>query len=204
MKAVADAASDFGTYVTAHVYHPEAVNRAIDAGIKDVGHGQLLDRATLERMAAEGVHLSTQPFTVCSEPQLDAFSNAKLAEVCAGTARVYQMSKEIPDLVVTWGTDLFNVSADDAAGQVKQLERLLEWFEPVEILKQATGNATSLFAMSGDMNPYPEGPIGRIEAGAYADMLLVDGNPLEDLGAVTDSDNIRIIMKDGVIYKDTL
>jgi imidazolonepropionase-like amidohydrolase len=98
----------------------------------------------------------------------------------------------------------FNVPADVTAGQVKQLERLLEWFEPVEILKQATGNATSLLAMSGDKNPYPEGPIGRIEAGAYADMLLVDGNPLEDLGAVTDSDNIRIIMKDGVIYKNTL
>jgi imidazolonepropionase-like amidohydrolase len=204
MKAAADAASDFGTYVTVHAYHSEAINRAIDAGIKDIGHGQLLDRATLERMAAEGVHLSTQPFTVCSEPQLDAFSNAKLAQVCAGTARVYQMSRDIPDLMITWGTDLFTVPAEDAAGQVKQLERLLEWFEPVEILKQATGNATSLFAMTGDMNPYPEGPIGRIEAGAYADMLLVDGNPLEDLGAVTDSDNIRIIMKDGVIYKDTL
>ncbi|WP_270730842.1 metal-dependent hydrolase family protein [Shimia sp. Alg240-R146] len=202
MKAAADAATDFGTYVTMHAYTPTAINRAIDAGIKDVGHGQLLDRETLERMAAEGVHLSTQPFTVCNEPQLDAFSNAKLNVVCQGTANMYKMVSEMPDLNVTWGTDLFNVP--DASDQVEQLERLLEWFEPVEILKQATGNATSLLAMSGDKNPYPEGPIGRIVEGAYADLLIVEGNPLADLSAVTDASNIMLIMKNGVVYKDVL
>jgi imidazolonepropionase-like amidohydrolase len=202
MKAVADAASDFGTYVTMHAYTPKAVNRAIDAGIKDVGHGQLLDRETLERMAAEGVHLSTQPFTICNEPQLDDFSNAKLAQVCEGTANMYRMAAEIPDLLVTWGTDLFNVpSADD---QVQQLDRLSQWFEPVDILQMATGNATRLLAMSGDKNPYPEGPIGVIEEGAYADMLLVDGNPLDGVAMLGDQENLKIIMKDGVIFKNTL
>jgi imidazolonepropionase-like amidohydrolase len=58
--------------------------------------------------------------------------------------------------------------------------------------------------MSGLRNPYSEGPIGVVKEGAYADMLLVEGNPLEDLSAVTDQDNLRIIMKDGVIYKNTL
>lgn len=202
MKAAADAATDFGTYVTMHAYTPAAVNRAIDAGIKDVGHGQLLDRETLERMAAEGVHLSTQPFTVCNEPQLDEFSNEKLNTVCQGTANMYQIVSELPDLNVTWGTDLFNVP--DASDQVEQLERLLDFFEPVEILKQATGNATSLLAMSGDKNPYPDGPIGRIVEGAYADLLIVEGNPLEDLSAVTDANNIKLIMKNGEVYKDTL
>ena len=202
MKAAADAASDFGTYVTMHAYTPKAVNRAIDAGIKDVGHGQLLDRETLQRMADEGIHLSTQPFTICDEPQLDDFSNAKLATVCEGTAKMYEMIKEIPGLNVTWGTDLFNVpSADD---QVQQLDRLSQWFEPVEILKMATGNATSLLAMSGDKNPYPECPIGVIQEGAYADMLLVEGNPLEGVAVLGDTDNLKIIMKNGQIYKSTL
>ena len=202
MKAAADAASDFGTYVTMHAYAPKAVNRAIDAGIKDVGHGQLLDRETLERMAEEGVHLSTQPFTVCNEPQLDEFSNTKLAQVCAGTENMYRLVSEIPDLIVTWGTDLFNVpSADD---QVQQLDRLSQWFEPVDILKMATGNATSLLAMSGDKNPYPAGPIGVIQEGAYADMLLVEGNPLEGVAVLGDMDNLKVIMKDGVVYKNTL
>ena len=205
IKAAVDTAADWGTYVTIHAYHAESVNRGIDAGIKDVGHGQLLDKSTLERMAQEGVFLSTQPFTVCEEPQLDAFSNAKLAQVCEGTAKVYEWAKEIPDLKVTYGTDLFFVPAEIFETQVKQMERLLPWYEPVDILKMATGNAGELFALSGDMrDPYPEGTLGTVSQGGYADLLLVDGNPLEDLGAVTDSNNIRIIMKDGVIYKNTL
>jgi len=205
IKAAVDTAADWGTYVTVHSYHPSAINRAIDAGIKDVGHGQLLDKETLERMAKEGVFLSTQPFTLCSEPQLDAFSNAKLAQVCKGTEFVYKAARDIPDLKITFGTDLFFVPQEVFETQVKQMERLLPWYEPVEILRMATSIAGELFALSGDMrNPYLEGDLGVVRKGAYADLLLVEGNPLEDLGAVTDSDNLRIIMKDGVIYKNTL
>ena len=84
------------------------------------------------------------------------------------------------------------------------MERLLKWYKPVEILKMATGNTTELWKMSGLRNPYTEGDLGVVQEGAYADLLLVDGNPLEDLGVVTDSDNIKIIMKDGKLYKNTL
>jgi imidazolonepropionase-like amidohydrolase len=204
IKAAVDAAKDWQTYVTIHSYHPSAINRAFDAGVMDVGHGQLLDEATLKRMAEEGRFLSTQPFTVCHEPQLSDFSNEKLAEVCKGTAFVYETAKKYPDLKVTYGTDMFNLPEDVFATQVKQMERLLKWYEPFEILKMATGTAGELFAMSGLRNPYTEGPLGVVKEGAYADLLLVDGNPLEDLGAVTESDNIRIIMKDGKIYKNAL
>lgn len=204
IKAAVDTAADWGTYVTIHAYHPSAIERAIDAGVKDIGHGQLLNRELLERMAEEGVFLSTQPFTVCSEPQLDDFSNSKLAIVCKGTEEVYNMAKEIPDLKVTFGTDLFFVPAETFEEQAKMMERLLPWYEPVEILRMATSTAGELFDMSGDMrDPYLDGSLGTVTKGGYADLLLVDGNPLEDLGAVTNSDNIKIIMKDGVIYKDT-
>lgn len=84
------------------------------------------------------------------------------------------------------------------------MDRLSQWFEPIEILKMATGNATDLLALSGDKNPYPEGPIGVIQVGAYADLLIVDGNPLEDIKILGELDNLRIIMKDGNIYKNTL
>jgi imidazolonepropionase-like amidohydrolase len=204
MKAAQDAAANWGTYVTMHAYHDAAINQAIDAGIKDVGHGQLLSEATLKRMAKEGVFLSTQPFTVCHEPQLDDFSNSKLEIVCEGTANVYQWAKKIPDLKVTYGTDLFFVPKDVLDTQIKQMERLLPWYEPVEILRMATSTAGELFKMSGLRDPYPDGDLGVVMEGAYADLLLVDGNPLEDLSAVTDQDNLRIIMKDGVIYKNTL
>ena len=205
IKAAVDAASNWGTYVTMHAYHPEAVNVALDAGVKDVGHGQLLDEETLRRMAREGVFLSTQPFTECSEPQLSDFSNSKLAIVCKGTAFVYETAKKIDGLKITYGTDLFFVPPEVFETQVKQMERLLPWYEPVEILRMATSNAGELYKMSGpNQNPYPEGDIGVVREGAYADLLLVDGNPLEDLGAVTDSNNLKIIMKDGKIYKNTL
>jgi imidazolonepropionase-like amidohydrolase len=203
IKAAVDVAANWGTYVTIHSYHPAAINQAIDAGIKDVGHGQLLDEATLRRMADEGVFLSTQPFTVCNEPQLSDFSNEKLAQVCKGTEFVYQTAKEIPNLKVTYGTDIF-FNPEMFNDQVKMMERLLPWYEPVEVLRMATGNTTELWKMSGIRNPYTEGDLGVAKRGAYADLLLVDGIPLEDLSAVTDQDNLRIIMKDGVIHKNTL
>ncbi len=205
VKAAVDAAANWGTYVTIHSYHPASVNMAIDAGVKDVGHGQLLDKQTLQRMADEGVFLSTQPFTVCSEPQLDDFSNSKLAIVCEGTAKVYQWAKEIPELKVTYGTDLFFVSEDMLSEQVKQMERLLPWFKPGEILKMATANAGELLKMSGpNRDTYLDGALGVVQEGAYADLLLVEGNPLESLNAVADTDNLKIVMKDGKIFKDIL
>ena len=79
-----------------------------------------------------------------------------------------------------------------------------------------TSNAAKLMAASGKLNPYPA-PLGVIEEGAYADILLVDGNPLEDLTVIganskwfdaadrsQDLKSLRIIMKDGKIYKNTL
>ncbi len=103
---------------------------------------------------------------------------------------------------MTFGTDLFNV--ESAADQVQQLDRLSTWFEPVEILRMATGNARDLLAMSGDKNPYTAGPIGVIEAGAYADLLIVEGNPLDDISILGELDNLLVIMKDGIIFKNTL
>jgi imidazolonepropionase-like amidohydrolase len=204
IKAAVDTAADWQTYVTIHAYHPSSINRAIDAGVKDIGHGQLLDEKTLRRMADKGVFLSTQPFTVCNEAQLSDFSNEKLAIVCKGTAFVYETAKKIPNLKVTYGTDLFFVPQDVFAEQTKMMERLLKWYEPVDILRMATGTASELFKMSGLRNPYTEGDLGVVKEGAYADLLIVDGDPLEDLKAVTDQDNLRIIMKDGKIYKNTL
>jgi imidazolonepropionase-like amidohydrolase len=203
LKAGVDAATDFGTYVTVHVYTAAGVNRAIDAGVKSIEHGQLTDKKTLKRMAEEGVFLSTQPFIECHEPQLDAFSNSKLAIVCEGTKAMYKMIKEVEGLKVTHGTDLFFVSQEIMDGQVKQMERLLKWFTPAEILKMATSNVGELLKLSALRDPYP-GELGVVKSGALADLLMVDGNPLEDLSAVTDQDNLKIIMKDGVIYKNTL
>lgn len=202
LQAAVGAATDWGTYVTVHAYTPRAINRAIDAGVKVIEHGQLLDKKTLKRMAKEGVWLSTQPFTVCNESQLSDSSNAKLAVVCKGTEFVYDTIRSIPNLKVTYGTDIFN-DADSLEGEIQWMERLLKWYEPVEILHMATGNTGELLKLSGETNPYP-GDLGVIKEGAYADVLLVDGNPLEDITVIGVTDNLRIIIKDGKVYNNTL
>ena len=81
---------------------------------------------------------------------------------------------------------------------------MTQWFTPAEALIMATSTNAELLALSGKRNPYP-GKLGVVEEGALADLLLVDGNPLENIDLVADpAKNFQIIMKDGVIYKNTL
>lgn len=83
--------------------------------------------------------------------------------------------------------------------------KLKKWFSPYEALKMVTSDNAELLKLSGPRHPYLEGPLGVIAEGAYADMLLVDGNPLENIDLVADADkNFVVIMKDGKIYKNTL
>ncbi|MFW1582730.1 hypothetical protein ACEWBR_03100 [Vibrio parahaemolyticus] len=80
-----------------------------------------------------------------------------------------------------------------------------KWFTPYEVLKMVTHDNGQLCKLSGPRDPYQKGELGVIQGGAYADMILVDGNPLETLKLVTDpSKNFVVIMKDGRIYKNTL
>lgn len=88
--------------------------------------------------------------------------------------------------------------------QLKAFSAFKERFGSFEGLRSATGRAYDLFKLSTYRNPYPEGKLGILEEGSFADLLIVDGNPVEDLDLLTDKKNMRVIMKDGVIYKNTL
>lgn len=94
-------------------------------------------------------------------------------------------------------------SPDNAGTQGRQLTRLGKWFTAAEALKMTTSDNAELLALCGARNPYPR-PLGVVKPGAFADLLLVDGNPLADLTLVADPDkNFTVIMKDGVIDKDS-
>jgi imidazolonepropionase-like amidohydrolase len=204
LAAAVEAAENWGTYVLTHAINDEAVNHSIDAGVKSIEHGHMSTRETLQRFVEEDVWLSMQPFLEDEDaPALDAFQQAKYRFVTEGTDFVYRTAKEL-GIKIAFGTDTL-FSADLAKRQGAQLAKLQTWFTPFEALKMATCDNAELLKLSGDLTPYPLGPLGVIEEGAYADLILVDGNPLETLDLVSDPDaNFDLIMKDGVIYKNTL
>jgi len=84
------------------------------------------------------------------------------------------------------------------------LNHLKRWYSNSEVLAMATSTNAQLMALSGPRNPYP-GKLGVLEEGAYADLLLVDGNPLDNLALLaTPETSLMIIMKDGKVHKNTL
>ena len=201
--AAVGAAENWGTYVTVHAYTPKAIRSAVEAGVKCLEHGNLIDEDTAKLLAEMGVWWSLQPFM--DDPDApSAFpegspNRIKQLQMFAGTDAAYQLAKKYK-IKTAFGTDnLF--SASNAAIQGKQLTRLKKWYSNAEILRMATSGNAELLTLSGPRNPYP-GKLGVVEVGAYADLLLVNGDPLENLDLVADPEaNFIVIMKDGTIHK---
>jgi imidazolonepropionase-like amidohydrolase len=204
LRAAVEAAGNWGTYVTVHAYTTEAIQRAIAAGVKCIEHGHLMDESTARLMAERGVWLSTQPLPDEIADLFPAGSQerAKAQEVVAGTATVYRLAKKYR-LKTAFGTDvLFSQALAQRQGAL--LASLTRWYTPSEVLVMATGTNAQLLAMSGKRNPY-SGKLGVVEEGAFADLLLVDGDPIADIKLIADpARNFVLIMKDGKIYKNTL
>jgi imidazolonepropionase-like amidohydrolase len=203
LRAAVEAAENWGTYVCTHAYTPVSIQRSIAAGVKCIEHGHLMDDATAQLMAEKGIWLSTQPFLDLSAASgLGPAEQAKLAQVVTGTDRVYALAKK-HNIKTAFGTDVL-FSKELAERQGAMLATLTRWYTPAEALIMATSTNAELLKLSGLRNPYP-GKLGVVEEGALADLLLVDGNPLENLNLVADpAKNFLVIMKDGRIYKNTL
>jgi imidazolonepropionase-like amidohydrolase len=84
------------------------------------------------------------------------------------------------------------------------LTKWVRWYTPAETLVMATGTNAELLALSGPRNPYP-GKLGVVEEGAFADLLLVDGDPFANIKLLGDpAKNLLVIMKDGKVFKNTV
>lgn len=204
LRAAVEAAENWGTYVTAHAFTPVAVQRAIEAGVKVVEHGFLMDEQTAQMIAESGTWLSLQPLP---EGLRLGFPEGSVQregadKVFPGIGPTYELAKKYK-IKTAWGTDvLFSQALAQQQGQI--LASLIQWYTPAEALVMATSTNAEMLTLSGPRNPYP-GKLGVVEDGAYADLLLVDGNPLEDLDLVSNPEqNFVVIMKNGVIYKNTL
>ena len=203
LRAAVEAAENWGTYVATHAYTPASIQRSIAAGVKVVEHGHLMDEATAQLMAEKGIWLSTQPFLDMSPAAaLGPQEQEKMRQVVTGTDTAYELAKKY-NIKTAFGTDvLFSQALAERQGQM--LTRMTRWYTPAEVLIMATSTNGELLALTGLRNPYP-GKLGVVEEGALADLLLVDGNPLENIDLVADPDkNFLVIMKDGGIYKHKL
>lgn len=197
------AAEDAGTYVMVHVYVPEAIQRAIKAGVKSIEHGQLIDEPTMKLIAEKGVWLSMQPFIgEGNNHYTNPDQQAKHEMVVQGTDNAYKLAKKY-GVKLAWGTDLL-FSPANAKNQNLNIEKMTRWFSNYEILKMITHDNAQLLALSGRRNPYP-GRLGVIEEGALADLIVVNGNALDNIKVLTDPENnMLLIMKDGKVYKNSL
>jgi len=202
LRAAVQTANDWNSSVTAHAYAPLTIQRSISAGVKCIEHAHLMDETTASMMADKGVWLSIQPFFDEDQAPLPGDSRAKQLAVFAGTQKAYPLAIK-HKIKTAFGSDLL-FSKELAARQGHVLTRLTHWYSNAEILKMATATNAELLGLSGERNPYP-GKLGVIEENAFADLLLVDGNPVENIELITKPEkNFLLIMKDGKLYKDTL
>jgi imidazolonepropionase-like amidohydrolase len=221
IKAAVQIANDYQSYVGAHTYSKDAMLRALELGVRTMEHGFMFDGEIAKIMKDRGAYLVTN---------LTAFSPL-LAQVSALSDPRTQ--HKLHTAQASFGNYLENVikykpkrghntdCVGDAFECRKQVayEKYLsgDFFGNHRALVSMTSIGGEIAAMSGPLvNPFPNTRLGIIETGATADILLVDGNPLEDLSAIGASakwfdaperdgvESIRIIMKDGVIYKNTL
>jgi len=201
IRAAVDAASDWGTYVCAHVYTSAGIRRCIKAGVRSIEHGQLADEDTVRMMADNGTWWSIQPFL--TDEDANRYTDPKAIEaqkqVAEGTMRAFEWADKHR---VNWafGTDILYGGGES---QGRQLTKLARFMSPLAALHRATGATGELLALSGGRAPY-DGKLGVIAEGALADLLVVDGDVEAGLDWLADTANLRLIMKDGRLFKNSL
>lgn len=205
MKAICDVAGSWNTYVMVHANTDAAIRQWIEAGARSVEHGFFMEDGTAKLMAEKGVWWSMQPMSVGDEDAFrfeTALATAKYAQCVAGLEKAVALARKHA-VKTAFGTDmLFDPLL--AAKQGKFLAKMKKWYTPYEVLKMATYDNAQLLKMCGRRDPYP-GELGVVKEGALADLLLINGNPLEDLDLVAGPrENIALIMKDGKIYKSEI
>ena len=202
-------AADYGSYVMIHAYHDRSINRAIDAGVKCVEHGFLMTEPTMERMVKEGIAISIQAvmsLEAFAHPEAITFftrdQQMKGAMVNSGAGKMMELCRKHKPILISGG-DMFGKGYQErqAANIIAMVT--LGKFDNLTALKSATSSAAEVLSWCGGMNPYKDGTLGTIEKGGYADVILVDGNPLEDIKAI-ERGNVKVVIKDGKCFKYNL
>lgn len=212
VEAAVEVAEGWETYVTVHGIAPKGTMVAIEAGVHCVEHGAGLPAEVMKTMADKGIWLcpSVAPLLGMTPDEakevLDPSSFKKFLQVRSGISETMELAVK-HKVKMAYGTDvvapLNNVHQSDR-NSLEEFTFLAEFMPNWQVLRMATGNAGELAALSGPNLRYQDGGLGQVKEGFYADVLLVDGDPTKDITLVTDPKNFKVIIKDGVIYKNTL
>ena len=200
LSAVVEEAAARGTYVMAHVYTDEGVRRCLKAGVRSIEHANFVNEDTVAMMAECGAfYVPTfislvQRVESAAETHLPEAIVENLQRTIARGRQVYRWARK-HKVPVGFGTDLWGPDAQKS--QLREFEMRQDLDTPADILRSATVTNAELLM--------EKGTLGTIAEGAYADLLIVEGNPLADLGVLMNPQkNLKVIMKDGVIYKNEL
>ena len=219
--AIVEAAKDWGTYVGAHTFNDRAVGRLLDCGVKTFEHGFFISEKTMKRISKEGGYVVPQMWGLSPDLAKNPLMPADKLPMIAALREAYgdfgmQLLKN--NVKVVFASDYVGDFADaERARRYELWWRTQAFGSNFEVLKQLTSIAGEMLAMSGPRNPYKAGPLGVIEEGAYADLILVDGNPLEDISVIGGTDKwfdadpeykliptIHLVMKGGSIYRNEI
>lgn len=194
IRAAVVEADNANSYVTVHAYHPRAIRQAVEAGVRCVEHGNLLDEETAALMADRGTWLVPTLITYellatrGAEAGLGAESIAKVSDVRDSGLRAYALAARA-GIPMAFGTDLL---AEMEVAQLQEFTLRAQVAPAAQVLREATSEAARLLGW--------EGRAGTLRTGAWADLLLVDGNPLTDISVLTDpTSRLRAVIKAGEV-----
>src|SRR6266436_2156713 len=200
LQAIVEEAKSRGTYVMAHAYTDEAIRRCLRAGVRSIEHGNFASEETIAMMSEYGAYLDptfislVQRIESASENHLSESIVDNLKQTVARGKQVYRWARKY-DIPLAFGTDLWGPEAQKS--QLREFEMRMELDSAANIIRSATVTNAALLMQ--------EGKLGTIAAGACADLLIVDGDPLTDLRVMLDPvKNLKFVMKDGIIHKNEL
>lgn len=209
IKAAVDCASDYGTYVMAHVYTNDAMQRAAAAGVMSFEHATLMNDETARIIRDKGIWVCPGPQFSSKVPRTKGRTKAgnvhrhSMQEMIEGEARTTELINKY-DLQIVFGTDTGYDPAYVEAREHDDIRIMKERFGSLKTLRSLTGNFYELTKLTTFQNPYPDGKVGVLTEGAYADIILVKGNPVADVAVLAEKDNIVFVMKDGNIVRSSL
>jgi len=199
IRAAVQAASDWGTYVLAHAYTSAAIERLVVNGVKCIEHGLLIDDKTAKLVADKGVVISTQLVifrTLQDLPGISERNLGKLEAVLAGQENLIRLIKKY-GIKTGFGTDFIQ---GGYTMLTREFTERAEYWTPAEVLVQATSESAEIIRMIGKLNRW--GNFGEIREGWVADLLLINGEPLEDISVLRNPETgLALIMKQGEIVK---